>query len=345
MKALVYRGPGKRSWEERPRPTLQHPTDAIVRVLETTICGTDLHILKGDLPSVAEGRILGHEAVGIVDEIGVSVSRFAVGDHVIVSCITSCGKCDACRRQMYSHCSEGGWALGHTIDGTQAEHVRIPFADTSLYAAPVGADREALLMLSDILPTGFECGVLNGKVQPGDTVVIVGAGPVGLATLLTAQLFSPAEIFVIDVDPHRLEVAQSLGATQCFDGRYGAAAKVRALTKNRGADVVIEAVGTPLTFMLCQDLVAAGGHIANVGVHGVPVQLDLGKLWDKNITITTRLVDTSTTAMLLKSVLSGRLMPKKLVTHRYPLDEMMKAYETFADAAEAKALKVVLRAG
>jgi alcohol dehydrogenase len=244
MKALVYHGPGKRSWEEKPKPTIQATSDAIVKIARTTICGSDLHILKGDVPTVTDGRILGHEAVGVVEEIGAAVSTFKNGDHVIVSCITSCGKCEACKRAMYSHCANGGWILGNTIDGTQADYVRIPFADTSLYAVPEHADEDALVMLSDILPTGFECGVLNGAVKPGDTVAIVGAGPVGLATLLTAQLFSPAEIIVIDIDANRLEVARSLGATQAVNGGDGKGAeRVMALTAKRGVDVAIEAVG------------------------------------------------------------------------------------------------------
>jgi alcohol dehydrogenase len=346
MKALVYHGPGKRSWEERPRPVVKNACDAVVKVARTTICGSDLHILKGDVPTVTDGRILGHEAVGVIEEIGATVSSFKKGDRVIVSCITSCGRCDACRKAMYSHCENGGWILGNTIDGTQAEYVRAPFADTSLYHVPERADEDALVMLSDILPTGFECGVLNGAVKPGDTVAIVGAGPVGLAALLTAQLFSPAEVILIDLDDNRLEVAKSLGATQVVNSKDGKAVDgVMGLTDRKGVDVAIEAVGTPVTFGLCQDIVRAGGHIANIGVHGKSVELKLDKLWDRNITITTRLVDTVTTPMLLKSVLSGKLRPRKLITHEFKLDEMMKAYDAFGDAAKEKALKVILRAG
>jgi len=345
MKALVYRGPGKKAWEDRPRPKLLDPNDAVVRVTQTTICGTDLHILKGDVPTVTNGRILGHEGVGVVDEAGAGVSSFKKGDRVLISCITSCGKCDACKRGMYSHCASGGWVLGNMIDGTQAEHVRIPHADGSLYHAPSGVEDEALVMLSDILPTGFECGVLNGAVKPGDTVAIVGAGPVGLAALLTAQFFSPAEIIMVDLDDNRLEVARSFGATQAVNSRDGKAAqRVMALTGGKGVDVAIEAVGIPDTFDLCQDTVAAGGHIANVGVHGRSVSLKLEKLWAHNVTITTRLVDTVTTPMLLKNVVAGRLAPRKLVTHRFALDELVEAYDTFANAAKEKALKVVVRA-
>ena len=344
MKALVYHGPGKRSWEEKPKPAIKETSDAVVKITRTTICGTDLHILKGDVPSAGNGRILGHEAVGIVDDVGTAVTTFKKGDPVIVSCITSCGRCEACRKAMYSHCASGGWILGNTIDGTQAEYVRIPFADTSLYAIPAGADEDALVMLSDILPTGFECGVLNGAVKPGDSVAIVGAGPVGLATLLTAQLFSPAEIIMIDFDDNRLDVARGLGATQVVNSKDGKAVeRVMALTGKKGVDVAIEAVGTPFTFGVCQDIVAAGGHLANIGVHGKGVELKLDRLWDRNLTITTRLVDTSTTPMLLKSVLSGRLKPKRLITHEFALDDMMKAYDTFGDAANAKALKVIIR--
>ncbi|HUI44551.1 MAG TPA: zinc-dependent alcohol dehydrogenase family protein [Nitrospirota bacterium] len=346
MKALVYHGPGKRSWEEKPRPVIQEPTDAIVKIAKTTICGTDLHILKGDVPTVTDGRILGHEGVGIIEEVGPGVTNFKKGNRVLLSCITSCGKCDACKKGMYSHCeSGGGWILGHTIDGTQAEYVRIPFADTSLYPVPAGADEDALVMLSDILPTGFECGVLNGQIKPGDTVAIVGAGPVGLAALLTAQFYSPAEIIMIDMDDNRLEVAKKFGATKTVNSKDGKARdKVRKFTAEKGVDVAIEAVGIPATFELCEDIIAAGGHIANVGVHGKSVDLHLEKLWSQNITITTRLVDTVTTPMLLKIVVAGKLRPKQLITHEFKLNDIMKAYDTFGNAAKEKALKVLMKA-
>lgn len=343
MKALVYHGPGKRAWENKPRPTIQDPGDAIVRITTSTICGTDLHILKGDLPSVTEGRILGHEGVGVIQQVGTGVSEFHVGDRVIISCVTACLKCDFCRRGMYSHCRHGGWILGNTLDGTQAEHVRIPHADGSLYSLPPGGDEEALVMLSDILPTGFECGVLNGQVKPGDTVAIVGAGPVGLAVLLTAQFYSPAAIYMIDLDDKRLAVAKQFGATTLVNSTDGNAAHhVMELTEGAGVDVAIEAVGIPATFDICQGIVAAGGRIANVGVHGKPVELHMEKLWDRNISLTTRLVDTVTTAMLLKVVRSGKLQPKKLVTHRFAMNDIMMAYDTFANAAKESALKVVL---
>jgi alcohol dehydrogenase len=346
MKALVYHGPGKRSWEEKPKPTIQKPTDAVVRVERTTICGTDLHILKGDVPAVTDGRILGHEGLGVVDEVGSAVSSFKKGDRVLISCITADGKCGACKRGMYSHCADGGWILGHLIDGTQAEYVRIPHADNSLYAVPAGVDEDALVMLSDILPTGFEVGVLNGKVKPGDTVAIVGGGPVGLAALLTAQLYAPAEIIMIDLDDNRLEEAKKLGATKVINSGDGKAVeKTKALTGGAGVDVAIEAVGIPATFDICQEIVAAGGHIANVGVHGKPVSLKLEKLWIHNVTITTGLVDTNTTPMLLKTVVSGRIQPKRLITHTFKFDEVMKAYDTFANAAKEKALKVIIRRG
>jgi alcohol dehydrogenase len=346
MKALTYHGPGKRSWEEKPRPTLQKPTDAVVRIERTTICGTDLHILKGDVPAVTDGRILGHEGVGVVEEVGSGVSNFKKGDRVIISCITSCGKCDACKKGMYSHCADGGWILGHLIDGTQAEYVRIPHADNSLHHVPKGADEDALVMLSDILPTGFEVGVLNGKVKPGDTVAIVGGGPIGLAALLTAQFYSPAELIMIDLDDNRLAVAKKLGATQCVNSGDGKGVeKVMALTSGKGVDVAIEAVGIPATFDVCQDIVAAGGHLANIGVHGKPVSLKLEKLWIQNVTITTGLVDTNTTPMLLKTVVAGRLQPKQLITHEFKLDDLMKAYDTFSNAAKEKALKVIIRRG
>ena len=343
MKALVYHGPGKRAWENKPRPCIQHPGDAIVRITTSTICGTDLHILKGDIPSIPSGRILGHEGIGVVEQVGAAVSEFHAGDKVIISCVTACLKCDFCKRSMYSHCRHGGWILGNIIDGTQAEFVRIPQADGSLYHLPPGSDEEAMVMLSDILPTGFECGVLNGQVQPGNTMAIVGAGPVGLAVLLTAQFYSPAAIFMIDLDDKRLAVAKTLGATTLINSSNGHAAdKLMELTEGAGVDVAIEAVGIPATFAICQDIVAAGGRIANVGVHGKPVELHLEKLWDRNISITTRLVDTVTTAMLLKVVRSGKLQPSKLVTHRFTMNDIMKAYDTFGNAAKEGALKVVL---
>jgi alcohol dehydrogenase len=343
MKALVYQGPGKRSWEDNPRPVVQDPGDAIVRITTSTICGTDLHILKGDLPSVSGGRILGHEGIGVIEQVGSGVSEFHIGDKVIISCVTACLKCDFCRKGMYSHCRHGGWILGNTIDGTQAEYVRIPHADGSLYHFPAGADEEAMVMLSDILPTGFECGVLNGQVKPGDTVAIVGAGPVGLAVLLTAQFYSPAAIFMIDLDDNRLAVAKKFGASSLINSADGSAArKVMELTEGAGVDVAIEAVGLPATFAICEAIVAAGGRIANVGVHGKPVELHLENLWDRNISLTTRLVDTVTTPMLLKVVQSGKLQPSKLVTHRFAMNDIMKAYDTFGNAAEERALKVVL---
>ncbi len=343
MKALVYNGPGKKSWEEKPKPVLKETTDAIVKILKTTICGTDLHIIKGDLPEVTPGRILGHEGVGIIEEVGTSVSNFKVGDHVIISCVTSCGKCEYCKKGMYSHCEKGGWILGYMIDGTQAEYVRIPYADNSLYPIPAGSDEEALVMLSDILPTGFECGVLNGQVKPGDTVAIVGAGPVGMAALLTAQFYSPAEIIVIDQDQNRLEVATKFGATHVINSATeNALEKVMALTNGKGVDTAIEAVGVPATFELCEEIIAAGGHIANIGVHGKSVELHLETLWSRNISITTRLVDTVSTPLLFKTVQSKKIEPKKLITHHFKLDQMMEAYDTFGNAAREKALKVII---
>ena len=345
MKALVYHGPGKKAWEEKPKPVITEPTDAVVKILKTTICGTDLHIMKGDVPAVTDGRIIGHEGVGIIDEAGTAVSNFKKGDHVLISCITSCGKCEYCKKAMYSHCEKGGWILGNLIDGTQAEYVRIPYADNSLYPIPAGADEEALVMLSDILPTGFECGVLNGQIKPGDTIAIVGAGPIGLATLLTAQFFSPAEIIMIDQDDNRLQVAKTFGATQLINSNNeDAVEKIMLLTKNKGVDVAIEAVGVPATFELCQEIIGAGGHIANIGVHGKSVTLHLENLWSKNITITTRLVDTVSTPMLFKNVQSGKLDPNKLITHHFKLDQILKAYDTFGNAANEKALKVILTA-
>ena len=345
MKAFVYGGPGLKAVEDRPNPKVQAPGDAIVKMVKTTICGTDLHILKGDVATCSPGRILGHEGVGVVDSVGAGVTAFRRGDRVLISCISSCGKCDYCRRGMYSHCTTGGWILGNEIDGTQAEYVRTPHADTSLYPVPEGADEEALVMLSDILPTGFECGVLNGKVAPGSTVAIVGSGPIGLAALLGAQLYSPAEIIMIDLDDSRLGIARQLGATHTINSADGKAAEsVKALTAGRGVDTAIEAVGVPATFLLCQDLVAPGGIIANIGVHGQKVELHLERLWSQNIAITTRLVDTVSTPMLLKAVQSNKIDPTRLITHRFKLDQILEAYDTFGRAANTGALKVIITA-
>ena len=343
MKALVYHGPGKKQLEEMPKPKLREATDAVVRMTRTTICGTDLHILKGDLPTVVAGRILGHEGIGVIDEAGDGVTRFRKGDRVVISCITACGKCAYCRRGMPSHCEQGGWILGNTIDGTQAEFVRVPFADTSLHPIPEHADEDAMVMLSDILPTGYECGVLNGAVKPGDAVAIIGAGPVGLSALLTTQFYAPAHLIVIDLDDNRLEVATRFGATAVINSTDGKAVeKVKAMTAGNGVDVAIEAVGLAATFSLCQDIIGAGGRIANIGVHGTSVTLHLEKLWSQNITITTRLVDAVTTPLLLKTVMAGKLKPKQLVTHHFTLDEILQAYDTFGNAGRERALKVIL---
>lgn len=343
MRALVYSGSAEKELAERAKPVIEASTDAIVKVTKTTICGTDLHILKGDLPSCLPGRILGHEGIGIVETIGSAVTLIKPGDHVLISCVTACGKCLYCGKLMFSHCTTGGWILGNTIDGTQAEFVRIPHADTSLYPFPEGSDEEAMVMLSDILPTGLECGVLNGRVRPGCVVAIIGAGPVGLAALLTAQFYSPAELIMIDLDDNRLALATRFGATATINSTDGKATeRVLAMTSGRGADTVIEAVGIPATFALCQTLVAPGGTIANIGVHGAKVDLHLESLWDRNITITTRLVDTVSTPMLLNMLVAHKIAPKLLITHRFTLDEILKAYDTFAHAAESRALKVMI---
>ena len=343
MKALVYSGPEGIALVDRPRPVILAPTDAIVRVTQTTICGTDLHILKGDVPTATPGRILGHEGVGVIDSLGAAVTSFKPGDHVLISCVSACGTCAFCRKQMYSHCTTGGWILGNSIDGTQAEYVRTPHADISLYHIPQGANEEALVMLSDILPTGFECGVLNGKVQPGGSVAIVGSGPIGLAALLTAQFYSPAQVIMIDLDDNRLEIAKRFGATDTVNSSDGKAVEaVMKLTGDAGVDTAIEAVGISATFELCEKLVAAGGTIANIGVHGKPASLHLEALWDRNIAITTRLVDTATIPMLFKTVAANKIDPTLLITHRFTLAEGEKAYETFGNAAETKALKVII---
>jgi alcohol dehydrogenase len=344
MKALVYHGPGNKEWEEFPKPTILEDGDAIVRVDAVTICGTDLHILKGDVPTVTDGRVLGHEAVGTIEEVGPGVKALKPGDRVLVSCITACSRCRFCREGHYGLCNGGGgWILGHTIDGTQAEYVRVPFADTSTYLIPDGVSDEAVLMLADICPTGYEVGVLNGGVEPGDVVAVVGAGPIGLATMLTSQLYSPSHIVAIDVADARLDAAKAFGATATINNsREDAVDAIKELTGGLGADVAIEAVGIPETFELCAELIRPGGRVANVGVHGKPATLHLEDLWIKGVTIRTGLVDTYSTPTLLKLVASGQLEVKELITHRFKLDQFIEAYDIFARAADTGALKVVL---
>lgn len=344
MRALVYHGPGTRTWEEVPDPVLQQDTDAVVRVDAVTICGTDLHILKGDVSEVERGRILGHEAVGTVEQVGSSVSRVRVGDRVLVSCISACGACRFCREGRYGQClGGGGWILGHLVDGTQAERVPVPFADTSTYPAPDGVRDEDLLMLADILPTGYEVGVRNGEVSPADVVVVVGAGPIGLAAILGARLFSPAHVIAVDPARSRREAAKVFGADVTVDPRAEDAFQVVAgLTDGLGADTAIEAVGVPETFEMCTRLVRPGGRVANVGVHGRPASLALQDLWIRDITIRTGLVDTSSTPMLLQLLRSGQLSVGELITHRFALGQFEEAYDVFGRAAETGALKVVL---
>ena len=344
MKALVYEGPGSKSWKDVPDPVIQDDSDAIVRVDATTICGTDLHILKGDVPETGSGRILGHEAVGTVTKIGSGVKSVAVGDRVLVSCISACGRCRFCRDGRYGQClGGGGWILGHLIDGTQAELVRVPFADTSTYRVPDGASDEEVLMLADIMPTAYEVGVLNGKIQPGDTVAIVGAGPIGLAAMLSAKFFSPSHIVAIDLADARLEAAKGFGADVIVNNsREDALDVVRQLTGGLGADVAIEAVGTPATFELAAELARPGGHVANIGVHGAPATLHLERFWTLDLTFTMGLVDTYSTPTLLRLVSSGQLDAAQFITHRFGLDQFDEAYDVFSRAADTKALKVVL---
>ena len=344
MKALVYHGPGAKAWEEVPDPRIVDDTDAIVRVDVVTICGTDLHILKGDVPEVSEGRILGHEAVGTVEAVGAGVKNVKTGDRVLVSCITSCGRCRFCREQRYGQCTGGGgWILGHLIDGTQAEYVRVPFADTSTYPGPAGVSDESVLMVADILPTSYEVGVLNGTVEPADVVAIVGAGPIGLSAILSARLYSPSHVVAIDLADSRLEAAKQFGADVTVNPTHeDAEAVVRELTGGLGADVAIEAVGTPEAFELTARLARPGGHIANIGVHGKPATLHLEDLWIKDVTITTGLVDTYSTPTLLELIKTGQLDASGFVTHRFPFERFLDAYDTFARAGETGALKVAL---
>jgi alcohol dehydrogenase len=349
MKALVYHGPGQKAWEHVPDPKIINPTDVIVQVDITTICGTDLHILKGDVPAVTDGRILGHEGVGTITEVGQAVSKLAVGDRVIISCVTSCGSCSYCHQQLPSHCldDEGaagiGWIFGHLIDGTQAEYVRVPFAENSLHKLPAGVSDEAAVMLSDILPTGFEIGVRNGRVKPGDVVAVIGAGPVGLSAMMTAGLYGASRIIAIDLDQNRIQQAKFFGATDGVNsGDADWKDEVLAMTDGLGVDVAIEAVGMSATFQMATELVRAGGTVANVGVHGKSVELKLQDLWIKDIALTTGLVSATTTPMLLKLVAQGRLTPEKFVSHRFTFETIIDAYDTFGRAAETKALKVAI---
>jgi alcohol dehydrogenase len=344
MKAIIYHGPGNKAWEEVAKPTIKEDTDAIVRVDATTICGTDLHILKGDVPAVTDGRILGHEAVGTVETVGAGVKTVKPGDRVLVSCITSCGSCRYCREASYGQCiGGGGWILGHKIDGTQAEFVRVPFADTSTYKVPSTVSSEDVLMLADILPTGYEVGVLNGRVKPGDVVAVVGAGPIGLAAILGARLYSPAHIVAIDLADSRLDAAKRFGADVVINNSTeDPMVRILELTEGLGADVAIEAVGVPDTFELAARLIRPGGYVANVGVHGKPVTLHLEDLWIRNVTITTGLVDTYSTPTLLRLIENHQINASLFATHHFELDDFMKAYDVFSRAADTGALKVVV---
>ena len=344
MRAIVYHGPGQKAWEEVPKPTLREDSDAVVKVDTVTICGTDLHILKGDVAAVTDGRILGHEAVGTVEQVGSGVTNVRPGDRVLVSCITACGSCRYCREGSYGQCiGGGGWILGHMIDGTQAEYVRVPFADTSTYAVPDGVTDEEVLMLADIGPTGYEVGVLNGRVSPGDVVAVVGAGPVGLSAIMGAKLFSPSHVVAIDLADARLDAAKQFGADITVNpAREDAVEVLRGLTGGLGADVAIEAVGVAATFEQCAALVRPGGRVANVGVHGGPAALHLEDLWIRNVTITTGLVDTYSTPTLLKLLSTHQVDLARFVTHRFAMGEFLDAYDTFARAADTGALKVAL---
>lgn len=343
MKALVYHGDHNIALEERPKPTIIKPTDVIVKILKTTICGTDLGIYKGKNPEITPGRILGHEGIGVIEEVGESVSQFKVGDKVLISCVTSCGSCEYCKKQLYAHCKDGGWILGYMIDGVQAEYARIPHADNSLYKIPETISDEIAVMLSDILPTGHEIGAQYGNVKPGDTIAIIGAGPVGMAVLLTAQFYSPAVIIMVDMDENRLELAKELGATHTVNsGTENAVDAILKIAGGDGVDVAIEAVGIPATWDICQKIVKPGAHIANVGVHGVKVDFEIEKLWIKNLTITTGLVNTNTTPMLIKAASTNKLPLQKLITHRFKLEEIEHAYQIFLNGAKEKAIKIII---
>jgi alcohol dehydrogenase len=349
MKALVYKGPGKKAWDEMPDPKIEQPTDVIVKMVATTICGTDLHILKGDVPEVEVGRILGHEGIGVITEVGEGVTQLTVGDRVILACVSSCGKCSNCRKGLYSHCldPEGiagiGWIFGYMIDGTQAEYVRVPFAENSVYKVPQGMTDAEGILLSDILPTGFEIGVQYGRVAPGDVVAVIGSGPVGLSAVMTARLYGPSKVIAIDLDNARLARATDFGATDTVNsGDPDWKNQVLALTDGLGVDVAIEAVGVPETFTMATTIVRPGGNVANIGVHGKSVDLALNELWIKNIEISMGLVNTNTLGMLLKLVAEHKLPAQKFVTHEFSFDQILEAYDVFGHAAEHDALKVLI---
>lgn len=354
MKAMVYYGENDIRFEERPQPQLIDPSDAVIRMTKTTICGTDLGIWKGKNPEIQQqaiqktgefnGRILGHEGIGIVEEVGAAVKNFKRGDRVIISCVSRCGTCENCQKQLYAHCrNEGGWIMGYMIDGTHAEYVRTPFADTSLYLLPAGLNEEVAVFLSDVLPTAHEIGVQYGDVKPGDSIAIVGTGPIGMGCLLTAQFYSPATIIAIDMDDHRLKLAKELGATHTVNSSHeDTIQQVLDITGGRGVDCAIEAVGVEATWNICQHIVKEGGHIANVGVHGKSVNFELDKLWIKNLTITTGLVNANTTGMLLKTCCSGKLPLEKLASHHFKFAEFEKAYDVFKHAADENAMKVII---
>lgn len=342
MKALIYHGDHNIALEEKSKPKIQKASDAIIKVVKTTICGTDIGIYKGKNLYMRDGITLGHEGIGIVEEVGESVSQFQVGDKVLISCITSCGSCEYCKKQLYAHCKDGGWILGHMIDGVQAEYVRIPHADNSLYKIPKSIDDNVAVMLSDILPTGHEIGVQYGNVKPGDAIAIIGAGPVGMSALITSQFYSPATIIMIDLDENRLKLAQSFGATHTLKPTENLKEEITKIVGEDGVDVAIEAVGIPETWNACQHIVKPGGNIANVGVHGKKVDFDIQDLWIKNLTITTGLVNTNTTPMLMKAVATNKIPIDKLITHHYKLSEIEKAYDVFLNASKEKAMKIII---
>ncbi|NTW00167.1 MAG: zinc-dependent alcohol dehydrogenase family protein [Oscillochloris sp.] len=343
MKALVYHGPGQIAWEERPRPIIQDPGDVIVRISKTTICGTDLAILKGGVPTATPGRIIGHEATAYIEEVGPAVSDLKVGDHVIIPCTSSCGRCAPCRKGLYSSCVRGGWQLGNTIDGVQAEYARIPLADSSLHRIPPTINEEAALMLADIIPTGLEVGVLKSEVGLGDTVAVIGAGPVGLATVMAAQFFSPARTIVIDIDENRLALARTLGATHTVNNRNGDAyEQVMTITDGVGVDVAIEVIGNPATCQLAQDIIGSGGRMANIGIYSKSVELHKEVLWTRNITIRMGVVNTSSIPVLIKMIQACKLDPSPLISHHFRLDEIVHAYDIFRNAAQEQAIKIVL---
>lgn len=343
MKAFVYHGPEKMSLDQVPKPTIIKPTDAIVKVTTSTICGTDKHIRHGGMPEVEPGRIIGHEFCGIVEEVGSSVNKFKKGDKVAVSCVTQCMDCYYCRRGMYSQCTTGSWIYGYMIDGCQADYVRVPYADSGMYIIPDSLTDEDVLFVGDILSTGY-FGAENGNIQPGDTVAVFGSGPVGMCAMATARLWGPARIVAVDIDDSRLEFAKKNGWADygLNPQKVDVVQALKDMTGGRGADVTIEANGFEPTFKGAIDGVRAGGTVSLIGVFEKPQVVEMNKLWIKNIAIKMGLVNANRISELIDLIKEGKLNMKPLITHTLPLSQVAEGYDIFEERRD-NAIKVVLK--